>query len=215
MDWIKGVFGAAVALASAQAAAQDNQEARSPRAEAAIGLLAHGMRKPFRSAPPPGFDLYEGEEERGTADLQFVLRSAPLAGALKPRLTVKVQVNTEGRTNLASVGAEWRQHILQGRVYGQAGIGLTIHDGYRFTPDPFVPGLAMREAERRYDIYMTRTAFGSRVLFNPNLSVGVRLNDRWALEAMFEHFSHRQLFSNQNPGLNNIGIRLVHGLGGK
>ena len=66
MDWIKGVFGAAVALASAQAAAQDNEEARSPRAEAAIGLLAHGMRKPFRSAPPPGFDLYEGEEERGT-----------------------------------------------------------------------------------------------------------------------------------------------------
>ena len=215
MDWIKGVLGAAVAFASTQAAAQDNRDARSPRAEAAIGLLAHGMRKPFRSAPPPGFDLYEGEEERGTADLQLVFRSAPLAGALKPRLTAKLQINTDGRTNFASVGAEWRQHILDGRIYGQAGIGLAVHDGYRYTPDPFVPGLAMREAERRYDIYMTRTAFGSRVLFNPNLSVGVRLNDRWALEAMFEHFSHRQLFSNQNPGLNNIGIRLVHGLGGK
>ena len=215
MDWIKGVFGAAVAFASTQAAAQDNHDVQYPRAEAAIGLLAHGVRKPFRSAPPPGFDLYEGEEERGTGDLQLVFRSAPLAVALKPRLTVKVQLNTDGRTNFASVGAEWRQHILEGRIYGQAGIGLTVHYGYRYTPDPFVPGLAMREAERRYDIYMTRTAFGSRVLFNPNLSVGVKLNDRWALEAAFEHFSHRQLFSNQNPGLNNIGIRLVHALGGK
>ena len=216
MDWIKGVFGATVAFASTQASAQDNQNLQSPRAEAAIGLLAHGMRKPFRSTPRQASISMKGrEEERGTVDFQLVFRSAPLAGALKPRLTAKVQVNTDGRTNFASIRTEWRQHILEGRIYGQAGIGLTIHDGYRYTPDPFVPGLAMREAERRYDIYMTRTALDSRVLFNPNLSVGVKLNDRWALEAVFEHFSHRQLFSNQNPGLNNIGIRLVHGLGGK
>ena len=215
MEWIKGAFGAAVALASAQATAQDKQDARSTRAEAAIGVLAHGIRKPFRSAPPPGFDLYEGEEEGGTAGLQLAIRSAPLSVALKPRLTAKLQINTDGRTNFASLGAEWRQHVLGGRIYGQAGIGLTLHDGYRFTSDPFAPGLSAREAERRYDIYIGRTAFGSSVLFNPNLSLGARLNDRLAIEVAFEHFSHKQLFSDQNPGINNIGIRLVHAVGGK
>jgi hypothetical protein len=215
MNWIKGVFGAAVALASAQAAAQDNRDARPRRAEVAVGVLAHGIRKPFRSAPPPGFDLYEGEEERGTADLQLAVRSAPLPFALGPRLTAKLQLNTDGRTNFASLGAVWRQHILGGRVYGQVGIGLTLHDGYRYTPDPFAPGLSFREAERRYAIYSSRTAFGSRVLFNPNLALGVKLNDRFAIEAAFEHFSHRELFSDQNPGLNSVGIRLVHALGGQ
>lgn len=213
MGKIKSVLGAGVALVSIPAAAQEEHRAPVAQAEIAVGILAHGIRKPFRAAPPPGFDLYEGEEERGTADVQIIYRSAPIATALKPRLTARLQLNTEGRTSFASVGAEWRQHILRGRVYGQTGIGLTIHDGYRYTPDPFAPGLSMAEVLRRGDIYSRRTAFGSRVLFNPNLSLGVRLNDRWAIEAAFEHFSHRGIFSKQNPGINNLGIRLVRELG--
>lgn len=216
MNRTKGVFGATVALLSYPAAAQEKREpTRSARAEIAVGALAHGVRKPFRAAPPPGFDLYEGEEERGTTDVQIVYRGAPLAKALKPRLTARLQLNTAGRTNFASIGAEWRQHILRDRVYAQTGIGLTIHDGYRFTPDPFAPNLSTREIVRRLDIYSRRTAFGSRVLFNPNLSLGVRVNDRWAIEAAFEHFSHRQIFSRQNPGINHLGIRLVRTLGTK
>ncbi len=177
--------------------------------EIALGVLAHGVRKPFRSAPPDGFSFYEGEEERGTADIQLLYRTAPLANAFQPRLAAKVQLNTSGRTNFASIGAEWRQHMLSGRVYGQAGIGLTLHDGYRFTPDPFAPGLTTQEQARRYDLYLHRTGFGSRLLFNPNLSLGVRINGRLAVEATFEHFSHAAIFSDQNPGINNLGIRLV------
>jgi hypothetical protein len=214
MDRIKGVFGAAVALVSFPAVAQEGGDAAGLAApEIAVGVLAHGIRKPFRAAPPVGFDLYEGEEERGTADVQVIYRSSALTKVLKPRLTARLQFNTAGRTNFVSAGAEWRQHILRGRVYGQAGIGLTLHDGYRHTPDPFAPGLSTAEALRRYDLYSRRTAFGSRVLFNPNLSLGVRLNDRWAIEAAFEHFSHRRVFSGQNPGINSLGIRLVRALG--
>nr|WP_207792357.1 acyloxyacyl hydrolase [Polymorphobacter multimanifer] len=201
-----GVCGLVLGLAAVPAAAQE-------RPEIAIGLLDHGVRKPFRAAPPTGFDLYEGEEERGSVDVQLVYRTAPLGFALKPRLTARLQVNTEGGTNFASLGAEWRQHVLQGRVYGQIGIGLAVHDGYRFTPDPFAPGLALAEALRRLEIEATRTSFGSRVLFNPNLSVGVTLSERVAVEAAFEHFSHAALFSAQNPGINNIGLRLVVALG--
>lgn len=206
MSVIRSVSAAAVLLAAVPAVAQVG-------AELAVGVLDHGIRTPFRGDLPPGFDLYQGEEEGGTADVQIVYRSAPLTTALKPRLTAKLQINTDDRTSFASVGAEWRQHVLNGRFYGQVGIGLTIHDGYRFTPDPFVGGLSPAELRRRVDIYLNRTAFGSRVLFNPNLSIGVRLGERWAIEAAYEHFSHAQIFSKQNPGIDNLGIRLVHSFG--
>lgn len=203
---LKYVLAAALMLAALPTAAQ----VAGP--EIAVGVLDHAIRKPFRDAPPPGF-IFQGEEERGTADIQLVYRSAPLTKALEPRLTARLQVNTGGRTSFAAVGAEWRQHVLNDRIYGQIGIGLALHDGHRFTPDPFVAGLSAAEAARRFDLYINRTAFGSRVLFNPNLSVGVRVNDRWAVEAAFEHFSHAQLFSKQNPGINSVGVRLVRTLG--
>ncbi|WP_246346988.1 acyloxyacyl hydrolase [Sphingomonas jinjuensis] len=161
---------------------------------------------------PPG-EIYEGSEEDGTVDVQLLYRTAPLQFLLKPRLSAKVQISTAGRTSFASGGAEWRQHILRGRLYGQVGIGLTLHDGYRFTPDPFAAGLPAQEAQRRYDIYRRRTSFGSQVLFNPNASLGVRVDRRWSIEVAWEHFSHRQLFSDQNPGIDNIGIRLSRTLG--
>lgn len=207
----KCVFVFVAAVIATPVAAGQPLEAQ--RAEIGIALLDHGVRKPFRSAPPPGFDLYEGEEERGSVDLQFVYRTSPLGFALKPRLTARLQVNTAGATSFASLGAEWRQHVLRGRVYGQIGIGLAVHDGYRFTPDPRAPGLTPAEAVRRFEIEATRTSFGSRVLFNPNLSLGVRLSERVAMEAAFEHFSHATLFSSQNPGINNLGLRLVVALG--
>ena len=212
MYWTMSVIGAAISLVSTPAMAQDDaalqdRPSRWTGSEVAVGVLRHGANfHPlggtliFDLPELPAGQIYEGSEEDGTVDVQLVYRSAPLQFALKPRLSGKVQINTAGRTSFASVGAEWRQHVLQGRVYGQVGIGLTIQDGHRFTPDPFDPGLSIGEARRRYAIYRTRTAFGSQVLFNPNASLGVRLNQRWAIEATWEHFSHRQVFSKQNPG---------------
>lgn len=223
--WKKGVLGAAMALASTWAMAQDGaakpgQPSRWAGPEVAVGLLQHGSNfHPlgneliFHLPKLPAGQIYEGSEEDGTVDVQLVYRSVPLHFALKPRLTGKLQINTAGRTSFASLGAEWRQHVLHGRIYGQIGVGLAVHDGYRFTPDPFEPGLPIGEAQRRYDIYRRRTSFGSQVLFNPNASLGVRLNPRWAIEATWEHFSHHQLFSKQNPGIDNLGLRLVHAFG--
>lgn len=223
--WKKSALGAVLALAPTSAMAQDRdrlRDAPSRRAgsEVAVGMILHGSnfhplggKLIFDLPKLPAGQIYEGSEEDGTLDVQLVYRSAPLAFALKPRLTGKLQINTAGRTSFASLGVEWRQHILHGRLYGQVGIGLTVHDGYRFTPDPFQPGLPVDEARQRHDIYRKHTSFGSQVLFNPNMSVGARLNRRWAIEATWEHFSHRQLFSEQNPGIDNLGLRLVHTLG--
>lgn len=217
MTMRRSAFCAWMALASMPAAAQNGGPAVSrpgPKPEIAIGILQHGANfhplgaRLFFDKPPPNV-IYEGGEEDGTADIQLVYRTAPLRWALKPRLTTKLQINTSGRTSFASVGAEWRQHILRGRIYGQIGIGVTVHDGYRFTPDPFAAGISAAEAQRRYELYISRISFGSRVMFNPNASLGVRLNKRWAAELAWEHFSHRQIFNEQNPGIDNVGFRLV------
>lgn len=225
ISWKNGVLGAAMALASSSAIAQDGasnaeRPSRWAGSEIAVGVLQHGSNfHPlgeeliFDLPKLPAGQIYEGSEEDGTVDLQFVYRSAPLKFALKPRLTGKLQINTAGRTSFASVGAEWRRHALDGRIYGQVGIGVTIHDGYDFTPDPFEPGLGEGEARRRYQIYREHLSFGSQVLFNPNASVGVHVSPRWAVELTWEHFSHRQMFSEQNPGLDNLGLRVVRTLG--
>lgn len=215
----KSVLGAVLALASTTAMAQEVARPREG-AEVAVGVLRHGAnfhplgRKLIFDLPElPAGQIYEGFEENGTVDVQIAYRTAPLRILLKPRLTVKAQINTAGRTSFFSAGAEWRQHILRGRVYGQVGIGATVIDGYSFTPDPFQPGISTAEAWRRYDIYRRRTSFGSKILFNPNASIGVRVDRRWAVELAWEHFSHRQMFSDTNPGIDNVGIRIVHRLG--
>jgi len=221
MGWHMGVAGAGLALVSAAGAAQNRPATASRLAgsEIAAGVFEHGAnfhplgdKLIFDLPALPAGQIYEGEEENGTVDVQLAFRAAPLAILLRPRLTAKVQVSTAGRTSFASVGTEWRQHALRRRLYGQAGFGLTVHDGYRFTPDPFEPGLSAATAQRRFAVYRRRTSFGSQVLFNPNASIGVRLDPRWAVEVAWEHFSHRQLFSDQNPGIDHVGIRLVRTL---
>ncbi|HET9511145.1 MAG TPA: acyloxyacyl hydrolase [Sphingomonas sp.] len=211
----KSAFCATVALASAPVAAQDGGRSGP---EIGVGIFRHGANfhplgdELIFDAPPPDV-FYADSGENGTVDIQLLYRTAPLTFLLKPRLTAKVQVSTAGRTSFASIGAEWRQHALKNRIYGQVGIGVTIHDGYRFTPDPFEPGLSNAEAWRRYDIATTRVGFGSRVLFNPNASIGVRLSPRWAVEAVWEHHSHRQIFNEVNPGIDHLGIRLIRSVG--
>lgn len=194
------------------AAVAQTTETPLPNAEVAVGVLAHSVPKPFRGPAPPG-TFYETEAERNTVDIHLVMRSKPLAFALKPRLSAKAYINTGGRTSLAALGAEWRQYAFRRRVYGQIGIGVAVHDGYINTPDPFAPGLTPAEASRRYAIYSTRIGFGSRALFNPSFSVGIRLTPRLAAEATWEHFSHNGWFGRNNPGLETMGLRFVYKLG--
>ena len=38
--------------------------------------------------------------------------------------------------------------------------------------------------------------------------MGARVNDRLSLEASWVHMSHATLFSHENPGIDNLGVRL-------
>jgi len=76
-------------------------------------------------------------------------------------------------------------------IYVRPGLGIAIHNGSAgkfFNPD--------------------KIAFGSRVLFEPEIAVGTRINDRLSIEASWIHMSHAQLFGGENPGIDNLGLRL-------
>lgn len=97
-------------------------------------------------------------------------------------------INTAGDTNYAAAGVSAK---FGDAIYIRPGLGLAIHSG---SAGDF----------QRTD----RVAFGSRILFAPEIGVGVRVAPRITAEASWVHLSHAQLFGGQNPGIDNIGVRL-------
>lgn len=97
-------------------------------------------------------------------------------------------LNTSGKTSYAAAGISARF----GRdLYVRPGLGIALHTG---ETDDFE-----REG---------RVALGSRVLFEPELAIGVQASDRLSIEGSWVHISHGQLFGRQNPGMDNFGVRL-------
>jgi hypothetical protein len=99
-------------------------------------------------------------------------------------------LNSAGATSYAAAGlsakfGDW--------VYVRPGLGLAIHSG---------------STENFQDPANGMIDFGSRILFEPELAVGTRINDRMSVEASWVHMSHATLFSRQNPGIDNLGVRL-------
>lgn len=99
-------------------------------------------------------------------------------------------LNTSGKTSFAAIGLSAK---FGDRVYIRPGVGIAIHNG---------------SAERYQDWANDEIDFGSRILFEPEIGVGARINDRLSVEASWVHMSHATLFSRQNPGVDNLGVRL-------
>lgn len=97
-------------------------------------------------------------------------------------------LNTSGNTSYAAIGLSAK---FGKNIYVRPGIGLAIHNGS--AADYY-----------RWD----RIAFGSRILFEPELAVGTQVNDRLSVEASWVHMSHATLFSHENPGIDNLGVRV-------
>jgi lipid A 3-O-deacylase len=125
--------------------------------------------------------------ERGV-DLQLGYRGGRIAGTpFQPY--VFGALNSAGQTSYAAIGLSAK---FGGRFFIRPGVGLAIHDG---------------SAARYYR--EDRIAFGSRILFEPELGIGARLTNRASVEASIVHMSQAQLFSRENPGIDNIGVRLT------
>jgi hypothetical protein len=135
--------------------------------------------------------LTKGGLENG-ADLQLGWRGDRLGFLGRPSPYAFVSIATGGETHLAAAGLSWR---LGGRLYARPGLGLAVHTR---SSHGVVNGL--------------RTDLGSRVLFEPELGLGFRIDERWSAEASWVHMSHAQIFGRQNPGIDNFGVRLNLGL---
>jgi hypothetical protein len=121
------------------------------------------------------------------ADIQLGYRGGRIGHTpLQPYLFAAV--NTAGATSYAAAGLSAK---FGDRLFIRPGLGIAVHTG---SADDYY----------RFD----RIAFGSRILFEPELGVGARLNDRLTVEASWVHMSHAQLFGRENPGTDNIGARL-------
>lgn len=123
----------------------------------------------------------------GGADVQLGYRGGDIGHTpLQPYIFGAL--NTAGETSYAAAGLSAR---FGGSLYIRPGLGIAIHNG---SADNF---------------YRTdKIAFGSRVLFEPELAVGTQVNSRLSIEASWVHMSHAQLFGRENPGIDNLGLRM-------
>ncbi len=99
-------------------------------------------------------------------------------------------VNTSGETHYAAVGISAK---FGSRLFVRPGVGIALHSG----DDGNFENPSDDDIE-----------FGSRILFEPELGVGYQVNDRFSVEASIIHLSHARLFGRQNPGIDNVGVRL-------
>jgi lipid A 3-O-deacylase len=97
-------------------------------------------------------------------------------------------LNTAGQTSYAAAGLSAK---FGRRLYIRPGLGIAIHNGSA--------GKFFRT---------DKIAFGSRILFEPEIAVGTQVNSRLSVEATWVHMSHAQLFGGENPGIDNLGVRL-------
>lgn len=123
-------------------------------------------------------------------DLQLGYRWDPLMNGKGPQPYLFASVNSAGETHYAAAGLSFK---FGDKVFVRPGLGIVAHTGSTANfshPD--------------HD----HVDFGSRILFAPELGLGVRLGERATIEASWVHLSHAQLFGGQNPGMDNIGARL-------
>jgi hypothetical protein len=130
----------------------------------------------------------------GGADVMLGYRGdtivKPLGAALQPY--VFGALNTAGDTSYAAVGLSAK---FGRKLFIRPGLGIAVHNG----------------SANKY-FRSDRIAFGSRVLFEPELGIGTQVNKRLSIEASWVHMSHAQLFGHENPGIDNLGVRLTLGL---
>ena len=135
--------------------------------------------------------LFTLDTQESGADLQLGYRLDPVIPVAKIQPYVFGSVNTDkGGTDFIGAGVS-RKFNLAG-VYVRPGIGLVVHDA---------PKLRVNTATG------LRTDLGSRVLFEPEIALGLNLAPRVSVEASWVHISNGQILGKQNPGIDMIGVR--------
>ena len=152
-----------------------------------VGVLAHNADL--------GITVHPAE---GGADVQLGYRTLqiPWLHWGDFRAHVIGEANLSGGVDFAAAGLSYRVHILRD-FYIAPGIGGAVQDG----------------DTHQFQLRPDRLSLGSRLLFEPELTAGWHVTDRLSVEAIYDHLSHGQLAGAQNPGVDNVGVRLAWRLG--
>ena len=143
------------------------------------GLYVHDVKTPLNEAGiENGMDVMVGWRGDRIARIWGASLQPCVFGAL----------NTAGETNYAAAGLSAK---FGGDIFIRPGVGVALHSG------------------SAADYFRTdKIAFGSRVLFQAEVGIGTRIDQRVSMEASWVHMSHGTLFSRENPGIDNFGMRL-------
>jgi len=123
------------------------------------------------------------------SDNSVVSRRAPVWGGLLLG-AAGIFVQKSGGVDYAAAGLSWR---LGDRFFLRPGIGVAVHDG------------RVGKFQVGNDLNL-----GSRVLAELELGAGWQFDPRTSIEATIVHMSHGQLAGHQNPGLDDVDLRLSH-----
>jgi lipid A 3-O-deacylase len=145
------------------------------------GVFVHDVKTPLdKSGIESGADLSLGYRGDGIGHLW--------RADLQPYIFAAV--NSDGNTSYGAVGIA-AKFSLGHQWYFRPGLGIAVHTGSA--------GKFFRT---------DKIAFGSRVLFEPEIGLGTQITSRVSVEASWVHMSHAQLFGRENPGIDNLGVRL-------
>jgi len=173
----------------------------------------------------------KGKETSAALNAEIIFAEPDfLKWALSPQPYIGGSLNLEGNTSYGGAGLMWRQ-TLGDRLYFDFGFGLVVHDGTKEVPlpsyfdDPAIVAalngsvtitpeqLARIRAENvpYFESLENEIEFGSRILFREALTLGLRVNERWATEVYVEHLSNGKILTNgANEGLDVLGGRLSY-----
>ncbi len=165
------------------------------------GLYAHGVGTK--------------QSQEGGADLQLGVRSDRIESLwwlFKPAVHGVIGINSAVSTDFVAVGLNWPIPILHSeKWYIRPGIGFAYTTGKADIGSSTDPRVSAAERARRDYLARTRIDFGSQDLFEPELSIGYKLNPKWQIEASYVHLSNGQiLHSGKNQGLDDVGVRLAY-----
>jgi hypothetical protein len=142
------------------------------------GLYVHDVKTPL---------TLSGEESG--VDVQLGYRGGRIGHTpLQPYIFAAL--NSAGNTSYAAAGMSAK---FGKSVYIRPGLGIAVHNG---------------SAKNFEDPTNGKIDFGSRVLFEPELGLGAQISSRASIEASWVHMSHARIFGRQNPGIDNIGVRV-------
>ncbi|MBL8554999.1 MAG: acyloxyacyl hydrolase [Phenylobacterium sp.] len=172
--------------------------------EAFLGVYAHDVDDGISYGHfEEGAQIVLGARTTALDELRFIGRA---------RVHLLAGVNTAGGTDYIAAGLSWRFPISE-RLYVQPGIGVAVHDSRIDYPSPNEPGITPAERLKRLSDFETKLDLNSRVLFEPELSIGYKATSRLSVEASWIHLSHGRLAGRYNPGVADVGLRMVYRYG--